>query len=72
MDSTLKAALIAATISLVVSGLSGYIAVWSFRKQRWAHLLLANVPLPGRPFRAENGLWPSGDVVLLSSVEGIY
>lgn len=41
MDSTLKAALIAAAISLVVSGLSGYVAVWSFQKQRWADLLLA-------------------------------
>lgn len=34
--------------------------------------LLAILPLPGRPFRAENGLWPSGDVVLLCSVEGVY
>ncbi len=34
--------------------------------------LLANVPLPGRPFRGENVLVPSGDAVSLCSVEGVY
>ena len=34
--------------------------------------LLAVLPLSGRPFRAENVSWPSGDVVLLCSVEGVY
>jgi hypothetical protein len=34
--------------------------------------LLASVPFPGRPFRAENVLVPSGDVGSLCSVEGVY
>ena len=34
--------------------------------------LLAGVPLVGRPFGAENGAWPSGDVVLLWSCEAVY
>jgi transposase len=34
--------------------------------------LLAGLPLPGRPFRAENVLVPSGDVGSLCSVEGVY
>ena len=29
------------------------------------------MPGPGRPFRAENGCWPSGDAVFLCSVEGV-
>jgi hypothetical protein len=34
--------------------------------------LLAGVPLPERPFRAENVLVPSGDAGSLCSVEGVY
>ena len=32
---------------------------------------LAPVPLSGRPFRAENGLWPSGNAVCLWSCEAV-
>ena len=32
---------------------------------------LAHVPLSGRPFRAENGLWPSGNAVCLWSCEAV-
>jgi hypothetical protein len=32
---------------------------------------LAHVPLLGRPFRAENGLWPSGNAVCLWSCEAV-
>ena len=36
--------------------------LFSLRVQRISRL--AHVPLPARPFRAENGLWPSGDAVV--------
>jgi hypothetical protein len=42
------------------------------RKDTAASRLLAGLPLPGRPFRAENVLVPSGDVGCLCSVEGVY
>lgn len=34
--------------------------------------LLAKGPLPGRPFRGENVVVPSGDAGFLCSVEGVY